>query len=215
MTPGPGKGCGEEVCGFPPHPPRVVLRLAGRTAHPGAGSVCMHAARAGAPGAPRSQHLGQQSRGTRPLIPRAPRAGMPLRPRAPRGGAGGRRRLRGAGERDRPPERSGCVDTARPCPRALPSAGMWLASGLCWRRRPLLCPERQLMQYRSPIVKRPLCPPVFPKPWPPRLPWKPKPTSSAPPKCQNTLDVMIFIHANQSQDLPQRRRRGPGWLPSP
>lgn len=92
---------------------------------------------------------------------------MPLRPRAPRGGAEGRRRLRGAGERDRPRERSGCVDTARPCPRALPSAlpsaGMWLPSGLCWRRRPLLCPERQLMQYRSPIVKRPLLPARLPQ----------------------------------------------------
>ena len=47
---------------------------------------------------------------------------------------------------------------ARPCPRAHSSTGIWLASASPgW---PLLCPERKLMQYRSPIIK---CSwPVFP-----------------------------------------------------
>lgn len=52
----------------------------------------------------------------------------------------------------------GLFTRARPCPRAHSSTGIRLASASPgW---PLLCPERKLMQYRSPIIK---CSwPVFP-----------------------------------------------------
>lgn len=68
---------------------------------------------------------------------------------------------------------------ARPCPRAHLSTRTWLASAT--PGRPLLCREKKLMKYRSPIVKRPW--PVFPNrelrytksPNPPRRPQIPDP----------------------------------------
>lgn len=122
------------------------------------------------------------------------------------GGKGRRESPWSRGEGPSPGAQRVCLHRT-PVPSSTPVHGH--VAGERWRRRPLLCPERQLMQYRSPIVKRPL--PVFPYRG---LCYTRNPNPPSCPQIPDTLDLIIFIHANQSQDLPQRRR-GPGWLPSP
>lgn len=86
---------------------------------------------------------------------------------------------------------------ARPCPRAHQSTGIWLASAS--PGRPLLCPKRKLMQYRSPIVKRSrLSSPILAS-----ATLKAR-THSRRPQIPRPVYVIIFINSIQSQDLSQR-----------
>lgn len=139
---------------------------------------------------------------------------MPLRQTADSQGAAradtGPLPTRGEGEHPFPGAQ-GLFTRARPCPRAHPSTGIWLASAS--PGRPLLCPEKKLMQYRSPIIK---CSwPVFPRrglsiPEAPTLllgcPHIPGPLRA---------HFFFFLLMQISHKTCRSGAAGPGWFPSP